>query len=380
MFYFVPASYQSVAFAAINRCKAYINGFSKLDVDITVICYDNDKKYFENELPHINYSFFRNPFTNKWLSFISQSIYIIWFLLKLKKGDVVFCYGSAWLWYQIIKWKKDVKIYVEYNEKPEIVGVGGKFLTPSYKSFYKACAKLDGLIVISTALKEWFASKGVDKNKINIVNVIVDSTRFEGLKKQSCKRYVAYCGTASNNKDGVDQLIKAFALVAESHPDVVLYIIGKTPNNLQAFDNARLVDGLGLRGRVVFTGPVAMESMPQILINAEVCALARPDNEQARYGFATKIGEYLLSGNPVVVTKVGDFPLFLKDGESALLAHADNVENFAEKLDWCLTNVEEAKEIGANGKQIAYKYFNYITETKKIVATIGFDTVNGIID
>ena len=34
--------------------------------------------------------------------------------------------------------------------------------------------------------------------------------------------------------------------------------------------------------------------------------------------------------------------------------------------------VEEAKKIGASGKQIAYKFFNNITETKKIVASIGF--------
>jgi glycosyltransferase involved in cell wall biosynthesis len=373
MFYFIPISYDTVAFAAINRCKAYINGFSELGIDTTVICYGDDKKYAEYKLSRVKYSVFRNPFTNKWLSYISQLFYVIWLLLKLKKGDVVFCYGSAWLWYQIIKWKKGVKVYVEYTEKPEIVGIGGKFLTPSYNSFYKACAKLDGLIVISTALREWFVTQGVDINKINIINVIVDSSRFEGIKKQPSERYIAYCGTASNNKDGVDQLIKAFALVANRHPDVKLYIIGKTPDNSQAFDNAQLVDQLGLTDRVIFTGPVDMDLMPQIIINAEVCALARPNNEQARYGFATKMGEYLLSGNPVVVTKVGDFPLFLKDGESALLADADNINSFAEKLDWCLTNIEEAKIIGEKGKQIACKHFNNITETKKLVSALGFD-------
>lgn len=380
MFYFVPISFNHLAAASINRCKAYINGFSQLGVETTVVYYGNKNEYADNELPHINFSYFRNPFANKWLSYISQSFYVIWFLLKLKKDDVVFFYGSAWLWYQVVKWKKGVKVYVEYNEKNEIVGIGGKFLTPSFENFYKASTKLDGLLVISTALKEWYVSKGVERNKINIINVIVDFSRFEGLKKQPCERYVAYCGTATNNKDGVDQLIKAFALVANKHLDVKLYIIGKIPDNHQAFENAQLVDILGLTDRVVFTGPVAIEAMPQMLINAEACALARPDNEQARYGFATKMGEYLLSGNPVVVTKVGDFPLFLKDGESALLADADNVNSFAEKLDWCLTNVEEAKKIGANGKQIAFKYFNYITETKKIADFIGLEANNSFID
>ena len=380
MFYFVPISYNHLAAASINRCKAYINGFSQLGVETTVVYFGNKQEYAENELPHIKFSYFKNPFANKWLSYISQSLYVIWFLLRLKKGDAVFFYGSAWLWYQVVKWKKGVRVYVEYNEKNEIVGIGGKFLTPSFENFYKACVKLDGVFVISTALREWYVSKGIDRDRIEIINVIVDFKRFEGLQKQQCERYVAYCGTATNNKDGVDQLIKAFALVAGKHPDVKLYIIGKTPDNHQAFDNARLVDNLGLTDRVIFTGPVAIETMPQMLINAEVCALARPDNEQARYGFATKMGEYLLSGNPVVVTKVGDFPLFLKDGESALLADADDVNSFANKVDWCLTNVEEAKKIGARGKQVAYKYFNYITETKKIVDFIRLDANNCNID
>lgn len=371
MFYFVPAPYQpNVAQAAINRCKAYLRGFSELGTMTTVICYGEDKKYAEIQLPHINYSCFRTPFTNKWLSYIPKSFFVIWLLLKLKKDDVILFYGSDWLWFQIIKWKKNVKIYVERTEKPEIVGLGGKFLTPTYKAYYKACAKLDGMFVISTALKEWFVSKGVDKSRIRIINVIVDPKRFEGLEKQHDQRYVAYCGTASNNKDGVDLLIKSFALISSKHPDVYLYIIGRTPDKTQSFENAKLVRDLGIEEKVVFTGSVNMEKMPQILFNAEICALARPNNEQARYGFATKMGEYLLSGRPVVLTKVGDFPLFLKDGVSALLADPDSINSFACKLDWALSNVEEAEKIGLQGKEVAYKSFNYLIETKKILNAI----------
>lgn len=371
MFYFVPASYQpKVAQAAINRCKAYLRGFSELGVETTVLCYDKSVEYTDKRLPHISYNCYKNPFTNRWLSFISQTIFLLRVLFRLRKGDKIYCYGSAWLWYQILKWRHGVHVYVEYTEKPEITGLGGKFLTPSYEKFYKACAKLDGMFVISTALKEWFVSKGVEENRVSIINVIVDSTRFEGLEKQHGQRYIAYCGTASNNKDGVDRLIKAFALISAKHPDVYLHIIGRTPDKNQSFENAQLAQNLGIKEKVVFTGPVKMEDMPQILTNAEVLALARPDNEQARYGFATKMGEYLLSGNPVVVTKVGDFPLFLTDCESVIFAEPDNIDSFAQKLDWALSNPEKANEIGLQGKKIAFKSFNYLTEVKKTTQII----------
>ena len=71
--------------------------------------------------------------------------------------------------------------------------------------------------------------------------------------------------------------------------------------------------------------------VPQLLMDSEVLALDRPNSIQAQCGFPTKLGEYLLTGNPVVVTKVGDIPLFLEDGVSALLAEKRNAENLPER-------------------------------------------------
>ena len=98
--------------------------------------------------------------------------------------------------------------------------------------------------------------------------------------------------------------------------------------------------------------------------------MARPDSLQARCGFATKLGEYLLTGNPVVITKVGDFPLFLEDKVSARLAEQRNPEDFAEKMMWVLEHPKESEVMGQAGKQVALQHFNYKTETEKIVNTI----------
>ena len=71
-----------------------------------------------------------------------------------------------------------------------------------------------------------------------------------------------------------------------------------------------------------------------------------------------------------MVTKVGDFPLFLKDGESALLANPSDAEDFASKLNWALDNSESANEIGKKGAEVALKEFNYLSESKKIASVI----------
>ena len=220
-------------------------------------------------------------------------------------------------------------------------------------------------------MKRYYIENGLDDNKIHIINIVTDVERFKNLKRTlEVDRYIAYCGTVSNNKDGVDELIKAFAITAKSHPGIKLYIIGTIPKKDEEKGNLRMIDNLGITNLVVFTGLLTASQMPQILKNAEVLALDRPDNKQAKYGFATKMGEYLLSERPVVVTKVGDFPLFLKDGESALLANPSDAEDFASKLNWALDNPSAAESIGKKGAEVAMREFNYLTESKKIAEVI----------
>ena len=117
-------------------------------------------------------------------------------------------------------------------------------------------------------------------------------------------------------------------------------------------------------------GEVSANEIPQLLKNAQVLVLARPDNLQAKNGFPTKLGEYLLTANPVVITNVGDIPLFLKDGESAFIARPGNVKNIAEKIYYAVGHQDEANRIGEQGRLVALKYFNYKIEAEKIINVI----------
>ena len=240
------------------------------------------------------------------------------------------------------------------------------------KKYLAACKKLSGMFVISTALKRVYEQMGVDN--VHVVNMTVDANRFKGMKKSiDVEPYIAYCGTASNNKDGVDDLIKAFSIVVKTHPDLKLKIMGKAPSRDDESGNLKLVEGLGIKDKVVFTGIIPATEMPQMLKNATIVALARPDSLQAQCGFPTKLGEYLLSENPVVVTKVGDIPLFLSDNETALLSRERNPEEFASKMVWVIDHPQEAETIGRKGAEVALREFNYLTESKKIIDTITRD-------
>lgn len=293
------------------------------------------------------------------------------FLIGLRKDDIVVLINDIINMHTVLDYSDKIgyRVYQERTEHPSAVKV---FPTDDLENRYiKDCERLDGMFVIQTNLKKAFVSLGVNESKINIINMIVDSTRFEGINKtENHEKYIAYCGKISNNKDGVDDLIRSFKIVAESIPEIKLYIIGQSPRVDENTENVKLIHSLGLTDRIVFTGLVKAEDMPLMLKNAEVLVLARPKNLQAEHGFPTKLGEYLLTENPVVITRTGTIDEFLEDMVSALLCEPSNVNEIASKIIWALTHVEESRCIGKRGAEVALKCFNYRNEAQKIVDII----------
>ena len=98
--------------------------------------------------------------------------------------------------------------------------------------------------------------------------------------------------------------------------------------------------------------------------------LARPTNIVADAGFPSKLTEYLSTGKPVLVTRVGDIPLYLKDRENAFLSDPDSAEAFAIELRYILNNYEFALEVGGNGKRLTETIFNYNYQAKRMLEFI----------
>ena len=372
-FYVVSAVYLPTG-AATNRCLAFLRGFDEQNIKTKSVFLMPDakrSKVDDSKFNNMDFIYLCDRFgtTNKYFKYLFGCINAIRLRRMLKPGDKVFLTGAIYT--SLFTSKSGVEVYHERTEHPDAVHNYTSFLDFNNYRYLKTCRKMSGIFVISTALKYYFINYGVSPKKVHVINMIVDMNRFKDITKQeNVEKYIAYCGTASNNKDGVDQLLTAFSIVAKSHPDVKLYIIGNAPTRAEGFSNIELVEKLGIKDRVVFTGLVKSEEMPQLLKNAQVLALDRPDSLQARNGFPTKLGEYLMTANPVVVTKVGDIPLFLKDGETALLADERNPEDFASKLSWALDNPKEAGEIGVKGQKVAISSFNYLLESKKIIEII----------
>jgi len=293
------------------------------------------------------------------------------FVRNLKSEDVVISEGIEEYFHFLFKSK--AKIYFVRVEHPQAYGAKRLRAIQNHIKKKAECfySQADGVFPLTTSLKEYFLSVGIKPEKITIVNMVVDDSRFVSLTKTpNVSKYIAYCGTVSIQKDGVDDLIKSFALVHKVIPDVKLLIMGKMVSAEDERLIKDLIDNFDLNDFVILTGLISATEMPQRLKDAALLALTRTVNLQTTNGFPTKLAEYLLTENPVVVTRTGDISLFLKDGKSALLAEPGNIKEIASKMIWALTHPEEAGIIGKAGAQVAKVNFNYKLEAKKMLKVI----------
>lgn len=236
--------------------------------------------------------------------------------------------------------------------------------------------KFNGVFVITNALVNYFQPFLSPTEKILLLPMTVDYERFADKSKriESYGKYIAYCGSMYTDKDGVPDLIQAFNHFCKSNDEVNLVLIGDNANQ-QAFHHLKeLIDNSPYKHRIFCTGQIESVQMPAYLNAATILALARPDNIQAQGGFPTKLGEYLATGNPVVITDVGEHSLYLKDGVSAFLVPPGDNILFGQRLLDAINDGEKSKAIGIEGQKIAVKYFNYKTQAQNLYNFFNLNT------
>lgn len=259
-----------------------------------------------------------------------------------------------------------IKVFHERTELPYAIASPSKRKQQMLNIYLKKqLPKFDAVFVISNKLIEYIGQYNKATKKLV---TLVDLSFFTTEKPSPYSfPYIGYCGTISGNKDGVPVLIEAFSTITNKFPDLKLVLVGNNTNKTGIKETLDAIEKYKLSEKVIFTGLVEREMMPVILCNAEILVVSKPDNEQNSGNFPIKIGEYLATGVPIVVTSVGEIPLFVKDGESGFLATPGSATSFAEKMEEALNNKEQAKKAGRNGRKIAEDNFDY-RKVSKIMA------------
>jgi glycosyltransferase involved in cell wall biosynthesis len=371
--------------AGTNRMMSIAKGLSELGLSIHICVIrpteDPDNIINKNRSGNVeNFSFgyiSRSTVKSKMKAvnaflYLSYRLLFLFYLFKNRRSfdfiiipDEIF---SLLVFINVILVGTDVKIIRHVDEYPSYILEPNR-LTFLYKILYEKYFYhlVDAVIVMTKKLETFY--KKISPQKILFLHVpmSVDLNRFENIEIDKNDNYITYCGDFGfNNKDGVSDLIIAFAKISSKYPKIKLKIIGGSRNRLDKENLIYLTRSLNIEEKVLFTGRLPSYQIPYHLSNSKILALARPDNKQAEGGFPTKLGEYLATGKPVVVTAVGEIPDYLVDGINAFISQPNNPENFASKIQEALSDYNRALKIGAQGKVAAMKYFNYKNQSEII--------------
>jgi glycosyltransferase involved in cell wall biosynthesis len=195
------------------------------------------------------------------------------------------------------------------------------------------------VIAITEALRRFCVDRvGLPAAKVEVVHYGLDELpRPWGESAEVAlpdgARVLLCVGRLAEQK-GVDVAVEALARIREREPAAVLVVLGEGP------DRARLEalagEGVYLPGRV---GDVAAWYR-----RAEL--LVHPVRWE---GFGLALLEAMLAGKPVVATRVSSAPEIVADGETGLLAPADDPAALAEAALALLADPTRAAAMGAAG-------------------------------
>jgi len=263
-------------------------------------------------------------------------------------------------------------IIQEKSEFPFFKKQSAKISVKLYQKFYNFLVpKLyDGIFVISEKLFDYYKSRIRKRSKLLLIPVLVNVNEYKEYKISDRKLTIVSAGSLSQLKDGTLTLINAFSRMLERFPDYKLICVGGNPDSKEFFTAMSLAERLNIKESVEFTGFIPREELIRFQKEAAVLVLAKPSSLHADHCFPTKVGEYLATGNPVVVTNTGEISKFLTDQENAFLAEPDSEKSLVEKLSSVLINYEEAIRIGKRGLRLAETEFDYKIFGKPIIEFI----------
>ncbi|MFS1525550.1 glycosyltransferase family 4 protein [Microbulbifer sp. 2304DJ12-6] len=235
-----------------------------------------------------------------------------------------------------------------------------KWLFSNAFGFYErwACAKLDGILAATPAIRDKFLS--INTSSIDINNYPMFGELATGdIDCSQKKRQVCYIGGMARIR-GIVEVIQSLEHVES---DVRLQLGGKFSEKpveqaVQKEKGWQQVDALGYLSR---------EEVKDLLSRSMAGLVTfhpLPNHIDAQ---PNKMFEYMSAGVPVIASH---FPLWkqvIEGNRCGICVDPMNPQSIAEAIDYLLTHPEEAEQMGRNGQRAVNERYNWGIEERKLL-------------
>lgn len=373
--------------ASTYRIHCYAKGLLQEGLSIKVISTKSQIKYkgksinyksvYDN-IPHhilLNYGNFKSRWIGYLWAELNSYLLLFYCIFNYKKFDILWLYGMGTIPRLIlipIMHGLGKKIFLEINEYPYSTE-GNKFTrittvrkTLQWLTLRQIFPKMDGIIVISENLKA-VVKRYAPSTPVLKVPVLVDVSRTQPLTMGTPPHpnpYLFHAGSLSIQKDGIIKVIEAYAKAATilKQSSIRLDLILTNKRTFQPVWHSieKILIDYDLVEQLKITGYLSETELHGYIQQASALVINKPSTFQNKYNFPTKLGDYLLSGRPVILAAEGiEANNFLHDNINSIIVPPDDVESIKNALIYCCLNPIKADKIGKAGRQSALDYFDY---------------------
>jgi glycosyltransferase involved in cell wall biosynthesis len=261
--------------------------------------------------------------------------------------------------------------YLRFRPRPSLLTLQSgdseeyvrSYLGPTYPLYRFLHRPFDRIHAISSHLRDRAVRFGASPESITVIPNGVELERFDpaGFQDGELEALRSRLGVEGKRvivsvsrlalKNGLDTLIRAFALLAPRHPDAMLLLVGDGEDREKLESLARY---LQVRDRVVFAGEVKPEEAPRHLAISEV--FARPSLSE---GLGNAFLEAMASRLPVVATPVGGIPDIVRAGENGVFCRVGDPDDAARAIAELLENREAARRMGESGRALVAREYQW---------------------
>jgi glycosyltransferase involved in cell wall biosynthesis len=158
----------------------------------------------------------------------------------------------------------------------------------------------------------------------------------------------------------------AAKLLKDYQENITFMIVG---DGYMAAKLKKISSQLGLDNKLIFTGAIPHELVPQYIAAADVCVACFEENEVTLCKSPLKIVEYLASGKAIVASNVGEVTKMLEN--VGVLVNPGDIDSLVVGIISLLKNAELRNELGGLARKRAEGEYNWTVAASNILSAYG---------
>lgn len=263
-----------------------------------------------------------------------------------------------------------------YERKSKKVPAFDPITTAIYLLACKLSAREKKCFFIATSsdMEKWWQISGVDKSRLKLIPLGVDTTLFSYRK--ACKTelewnegqfHLLYVGRLIPKLKGLEELINAVSLL-RNEMNIHLHIVG---NGALEKDLRMQVDQLGISSMVTFYGWVEQKELPKYYSAADLSIL--PSFSE---GFGRTILESMSCGTAVLGTHVGGMADLIKEGYTGFLLDEISASSITKKIASVNSNKQLLQQVAVQSRANVLEKFGWDKIMRQVMVDVYLPVIN----